>query len=377
MGEDSSITEEMNGRPEPGSDSLQPKPSSGDSLLPRVDIASSLRGHTPSPLARALQTVLVLLVSVLFAILWFLPWTPAREWTIVTMLIAIDKPISCAALVSVLAFIWAARKGWRRPLSITMASASLVVAGLFGGRTFAQGIENPAVSIPENHVLTAISWNAAGVHSGEVAERIFDNVTRYSADVVVLPETGWLAGENASAVLSAAGFENTVFAPDYTATSILLNTDLAEKGRYELDTSSPPWAGLVIRPERPSAETPIIIGTHLQQPSPGNVTTWREHLAWVEGLCNESPYVIAVGDFNATLNNLGGDTVGACTDIAAQHRAGATSTWPSWLPSFLGVSIDRGLLGPAYSPENSTFSVLDDVDTHGTDHRPILISVSR
>ena len=83
-----------------------------------------------------------------------------------------------------------------------------------------------------------------------------------------------------------------------------------------------------------------------------------------------------LGDLNTTLNHLPGAKLGACRDVAAAHGAGAASTWPTWLPSWLGVAIDRFLVGEAYDAENATFRVRDDVEVHQADHRPIEVSIS-
>lgn len=104
---------------------------------------------------------------------------------------------------------------------------------------------------------------------------------------------------------------------------------------------------------------------------------WQQHIDWVKRSCDSSN-VIAAGDFNATLANLGSDRLGSCVDVNAtlgQHESG---TWPASLPSSLGAQIDRVLAGEDSLP--TWFGVLEAPETRwaeASDHRPIFAILTR
>ena len=165
----------------------------------------------------------------------------------------------------------------------------------------------------------------------------------------------------------------------------MVRTSLAARAGYRIVPGNPPWAGLAIQPKNTSAVTPTIVGVHVQQPSPGNLSVRAEHLSWVQGICDREDYVLAVGDFNATLNHLSQASLGRCRDIGVQHRAGASSTWPTWLQFWWGFSIDRAMVSPPYDEKKTTFEILRDVDTSGVpgwgngsgaDHWPIIVTIA-
>ncbi|RLP74481.1 endonuclease/exonuclease/phosphatase family protein [Mycetocola tolaasinivorans] len=310
---------------------------------------------------------------------WVLPYTPARAWPIGSHLVAIDRIITLllagaavAALILALT-VWRRSGGRGRSLLIGVTCVLFALAGLFGARILAQGTAEGS-DPGQNSGLRALAWNAAGEDNTAPADILMPVIKAYGVEILVLPETGWRTAEIAAEYLGERGFANVAYTDEGTATSVLLSPRLAAAGNYRVDTNMPPWAGLALRPETPSPETPIIVGTHLQQPSPGNIETWRMHLDWVAGLCAESPFVVVLGDMNSTLNNLGGDTVGVCRDVAAAHGAGATATWPTWLPSGLGVSLDRFLMGTGFDPERASVRVLREIQPERADHWPILVS---
>lgn len=127
------------------------------------------------------------------------------------------------------------------------------------------------------------------MHSGEVdtdsvADQISPMVRDLDADIVVLPEVGWVTGERVGDLLSSSGFPNKTFAPESATTSVILSTALSDSGGYTIDSDAPPWAGVVLRPETVSADTPVIVGVHLQQPGITSADTWQMHLQWIRDL---------------------------------------------------------------------------------------------
>ncbi|MBP3977012.1 endonuclease/exonuclease/phosphatase family protein [Microbacterium sp. BLY] len=90
-------------------------------------------------------------------------------------------------------------------------------------------------------------------------------------------------------------------------------------------------------------------------------------------LCEGDEYIVIIGDFNTTINSMGGSTLGSCTDVASMHGAGAGATWPTILPPIMGVAIDRFLVGRAYSPAEATMHIQRSVT--GSDHWAITGSI--
>jgi len=308
---------------------------------------------------------------------WVLPITPARGWPVFAQLVAIDRifvVLLCAVAAAAALIVW-----WRpnhRVRAAAVASGTILLAAMFGGRALVQGVADGS-DPPAVGSVAAVSWNADGADPMQLSDALRGMIGQFGVDIVVLPETGWKSGELVHRNLGDAGVDAVVYAPEWTATAVLLSRQLADAGEYRVDTEeTPPWAGLALVPARPSPDTPIIVATHLQQPSVGSTHVWRDHLDWVGRMCQTSPYVVVLGDMNATLNNLGGESVGGCGDVAASHGAGAAATWPTTLPSWLGVSIDRFMVGRGFDVRSATFRVLRSVPLEGTDHWPILVSFS-
>ncbi|AQP46684.1 hypothetical protein BW730_03215 [Tessaracoccus aquimaris] len=316
------------------------------------------------------------------ATLWVLAATPLRSVEGVAPLVAPDRVAALIALtVALLSGLAARRMGPARRRLVVLLVASLLVCGLFVGRVLVQGTHSvvPAHGEP---TLRVLSWNAAGVHPADIAQRFHEVAVRRDVDVLVLPETGDEIARMVSDRLDLLGWDHAMF--EDGATSVFVRDALATEAGYVLLPGNPPWAGITVKPRRASAETPFIVAVHVQQPSPGNVAVRDEHLAWVESLCAGSDFVLAVGDFNSTPNHLDSGRLGRCADVALAVEAGAASTWPTWLPSWLGISIDRAMVGPPYEPGTFGFEVLRSVDTggpglgsdDGADHWPILIEVT-
>ena len=322
-------------------------------------------------------------VVTLLGCLWVAAWTPLRDLNIIAMLVAPDRLMAGVAVAIALVAVSQVRSSERRTALVYLLIASLAVGALFAGRVVAQGAGGVSGEQHAQPRFVMVSWNAQGIPPDIIADRLIDVVRTRNVDVIVLPETGGTVAEMVFDRLRAVGWNSVGFTTD-EATSVVMRSDLAAQGGYAVQSGNPPWAGMTVAPTGPSAATPIIVATHVQQPSPGNLSVRAQHLSWVESLCNQD-YVIAVGDFNSTLNNLQGARIGRCVDIGAVTGAGAASTWPTWLPSWLGISIDRGMVGPPLRPQDGAVEVLRDVDTtgvegwgsgRGADHWPILVTLS-
>ena len=303
---------------------------------------------------------------------WFLPYTPLRSWPVASSFVSVDAAVAIALLVAaVILAAFGSSSPTRRPL-IFASLLAILLCGLYGGRNLAQGIGDGSPP-PMDHALAFISWNSGEVDTDSVADQISPMVRDLDADIVVLPEVGWVTGERVGDLLSSSGFPNKTFAPESATTSVILSTALSDSGGYTIDSDAPPWAGVVLRPETVSADTPVIVGVHLQQPGITSADTWQMHLQWIRDLCEGDEYIVIIGDFNTTINSMGGSTLGSCTDVASMHGAGAGATWPTILPPIMGVAIDRFLVGRAYSPAEATMHIQRSVT--GSDHWAITGSI--
>ena len=244
-----------------------------------------------------------------------------------------------------------------------IVAAGLLVLALVGF------VGAPALSVPAEEAraddgadLTILSWNTG--QDDVDASVILALVDDHRADVIVLPEYfgrlaegqfgGW-AAENGYQLLSA----------ESSTSSVLISDRL---GAYTVDTTdAPPWAGFTAVPS--DTTSPPIVVVHAEHARLWSSSLWQQHIAWVARACDR-PLSIAVGDLNATAQNLPAHGLGRCRDVAERRGETTTGTWPTWLPAAVGAQIDRVMAGSAWTP--TRFEVLSGHDRDGTDHRPIL-----
>ena len=114
---------------------------------------------------------------------------------------------------------------------------------------------------------------------------------------------------------------------------------------------------------------PLLVALHAPQPGLRSTAPWSSALTWVERECSTRT-AVAVGDFNATVDNFGSAALGGCRDAAIARRSGAVATWPTSMPTWLGMPIDHVLTGDAWRVVS--FTVITSEDGSGARHRPIL-----
>lgn len=229
--------------------------------------------------------------------------------------------------------------------------------------------------------VVVAAWNTYG--GGASPDSIARLVRETGADVVVLPETDAVAAATVVDILSGDGIAMTAVTreadpgDDPIPTSLLLATSM---GPYALDESAGSTPGVASGVYRPvGGDGPTIVAAHPLPPLPLIMTEWTEGMDWVAAQCT-GPDVILAGDLNSTLDHLAGlgegeATVGGCRDTAADAGAAALGTWPVRLPTGLAAPIDHVLVGSAW--DVSSFEVRTDFDTAGSDHRPIVATLSR
>ncbi|MRX45396.1 endonuclease/exonuclease/phosphatase family protein [Agromyces kandeliae] len=251
----------------------------------------------------------------------------------------------------------------------------LAVRGLSGGDVIA-GADS----------VTVLSWNTLG----EVpdASTIAGLALEQEADVVVLPETTESLGEEVAIAMREGGRPMWVHTQSFDevakarSTTILISPEL---GDY--DVVNDPWPGppgntntlpsVVAEPT--NGDGPRIVAVHAVAPIRWELRNWRSDLDWLAEQCAGDDVIMA-GDFNATVDHFAGRGVdggdlGRCADAATAGGAGGIGTWPTSLPEILGSPIDHVLATPGWSVDS--FRVLDALDDAGSDHRPIVATLSR
>lgn len=317
------------------------------------------------------------------ALLWVVGITPLRTVEGLAMLVAVDVVLGVAVLAIGLVSLWfAVRRKRARRAWTWLVVGSILVAGAFVARPAAQGLSSRSEPMREP-VISFLSWNAQGVDPGGIASRVLPVIAERNVAVLVLPETGGAVAQAVSEALRLAGWSHSLF--EREATSVFIQSTLAEAKGYRVEDGNPPWAGLQVSPRSPSSSAPVIVAVHVQQPSPGNHAVRESHLQWIEGICHDREYVVALGDFNSTPNHLINGGLGRCADVALANGNGAASTWPTWLPAWLGISLDRAMVGPPFAADGMGFEILRSFDVggspswgsgRGADHWPIVLEVT-
>ena len=289
--------------------------------------------------------------------------------------------IGAVVLFLLLAFI--------RPIR-RFAIAMAVVLALFAAGNFTvlavRGFGGDQASAEASDSVTVLSWNTLGEvpDASVIAGLALDE----GADVVVLPETTGPLGEDIAIAMRDGGRPMWVHTVAYDeiakarSTTILISPEL---GDYEVVSALVPGApgntntvpSIVADPV--DGEGPRIVAVHAVAPIRWELRNWRSDLDWLAAQCSGDDVIMA-GDFNATVDHFaghgtdGGD-LGRCTDAAVQGRAGGIGTWPTDLPPLFGSPIDHVLATPGWAVDG--FRVLDDYDDSGSDHRPVVATLTR
>lgn len=265
-----------------------------------------------------------------------------------------------------------------------LAALLLAFAGMQVGVLSLRGFTGTGFETPSSATLTVLSWNTLGDTPG--AERIAQLAIEAKADVVALPETTRSTADDVAARARAAGLPLVAYTVAFDdvskarSTSLLISSAL---GPYVVGAGSANTSVLPTVVAVPTGGGPLIVAAHAVAPSTGNVADWRNDLAWLASQC-QSDNVVLAGDFNATIDHFSGlDTpvpgvrtdLGRCRDAGRLGGGGAVGTWPTFLPALLGTPIDHVLATAAWRV--SGFRVVLDRDGAGSDHRPVLVQLTR
>ena len=243
----------------------------------------------------------------------------------------------------------------------------------------------PAVDAGSSDTVTVLSWNTLG----EVpdAQTIADLALDEGADVVVLPETTDPLGEAVAIAMREGGSPMWVHTQAYDdiakarSTTLLISPDLGAYTVTSADFPGPPGntntvPSVVADPV--DGDGPRIVAVHAVAPIRWELRNWRSDLDWLAAQC-AGENVIMAGDFNATVDHFAGHGIdggdlGRCSDAAAAADSAALGTWPTDVPPLLGSPIDHVVATPGWSVDG--FRVVDDLDGAGSDHRPIVATLS-
>lgn len=233
--------------------------------------------------------------------------------------------------------------------------------------------------------VTVLSWNTLG----EVpdAATIAGLALEEGADIVALPETTVPLGEEVAIAMRDGGspmWVHTVAFDEVAkarSTTILISPDLGDYEVVSAFVPGPPGntntlPSIVAEPV--DGAGPRIVAVHAVAPIRWELRNWRSDLDWLAEQC-AGENVIMAGDFNATVDHFagrgtdGGD-LGRCRDAAVEAGSGARGTWPTDLPELLGSPIDHVMATPDWQVD--AFRVLGDQDAAGSDHRPVVATLS-
>lgn len=269
-------------------------------------------------------------------------------------------------------------------------AALLVITVLFGVANGAilltRGFGQRQTVAAGANAITVLSWNTFGGNPG--ADAVAQLALEHHADVVALPETTDEFATEVAEKMRAGGrpmwAHGLSFSEVYKArsTALLISPDLGEYTVESAGGTGPP-GNTNVSPTvvaRPADGTgPTLIAVHAVSPLQGEMLNWRSDLDWLAEQCAGGDVIMA-GDFNATIDHMAGrgtdgGVLGGCSDAAQSAGAAAVGTWPSDLPAVVGAPIDHVMATANWSA--TSFSVITSLDRLGSDHRPIVATLTR
>ncbi|MDJ0378419.1 endonuclease/exonuclease/phosphatase family protein [Cryobacterium sp. PH31-L1] len=278
----------------------------------------------------------------------------------------------------------------RRTLGMVMVLLALFAVanvGILASRGFTAATAD-ASTAPTSSAdsVTVLSWNTLGDAPG--AAVIAAEAVAQNADVVTLPETTEATGVLIAELMRDAGRPMWVHTLAFDlvskarSTTLLISPDLGDYAVSNAAGSGPPGntnvlPTVVAKPV--DGRGPTIVAVHAVAPIQYEMSNWRSDLHWLATQC-QADNVIMAGDFNSTLDHMAGragepDAVlGNCADAALWAGAAAVGTWPTSIPALLGSPIDHVMATPNWHV--SALQVIESLDGAGSDHRPIVATLT-
>ncbi|QHC66142.1 endonuclease/exonuclease/phosphatase family protein [Rathayibacter sp. VKM Ac-2759] len=264
-----------------------------------------------------------------------------------------------------------------RRLALAVGALGLAFALVLAGLQVFRGYDSTPPRAHRLADLRVLSWNVLDTVPVETIAAV---AAENAVDALALVEVSPESAQGVADALGAAGLPMTVHyaAGDegIAGTALLLAASL---GTYAVDAETVPtgtYASLVARPDTP--DRPVIAAVHAVPPIPGVMDDWSSDLSRLAALCSTEDDVVVLGDLNSTVDHWSGipgtAALGACSDSGTLANAAAVGTWPTSLPAVLGAPIDHVLFSGRW--DVSGYTVLEDHDDAGSDHRPVLAQLS-
>lgn len=264
-----------------------------------------------------------------------------------------------------------------RRLALTIAALGVAFAVALGGLQAVRGFDDVPPRAHRLADLRVLTWN---VLDSVPVETVAAVAVENAVDALALVEVSQEPAQRIADVLTAAGRPMTLHyaagAEGSAGTALLLSPDL---GGYSVDTETSPTGSLPSIVARPDTdERPVIAAVHAVPPIPSRMADWRSDLSRLAALCSTEEDVVVLGDLNSTLDHWSGlpgtADLGGCSDAGALANASSVGTWPASVPPVLGAAIDHVLFSGRW--DVSGYSVLDEHDDEGSEHRPVLAQLS-
>lgn len=214
--------------------------------------------------------------------------------------------------------------------------------------------------------LRVLEWNTNG--SLVPPATIADIAAPEQPDIIVLPDAGSVGSARAvRSRMAHNGQPFVLFMAAHSGAQVAVLIRAALAGSYTAVSGPDPLETLKLT----SDTGPTILALHAPKPLSGGISAWRQDLNWVKSACAASRPVIVSGDFNGTVDNFGSDRLGSCIDSASVVGSASVGTWPTVLPTTLGMPIDHTLL-TASAGTTVSWTTLTADDRSGARHRPTL-----
>ncbi|HEX5859162.1 MAG TPA: endonuclease/exonuclease/phosphatase family protein [Microbacterium sp.] len=286
-------------------------------------------------------------------------------------------------VVALMLAMWRPLRGFA--FSIALVAAIAVIANV--SVLVSRGLGADTLPTATATSVRVMTWNVSG--DATPAEEVAKTAIAMDADIIALPEMANSVGESVAVAMREMGRPMWVHHVQYNSeiqngpqaweTTILISPDMGDYSVIESSRDGSSNTNVM-----PSAvampvdgDGPTVVAVHAVAPRPAYMSSWRDDLQWLADQCAEANVIMA-GDFNATVDHMGGlgvdgATLGRCDDAAIATGNGAVGTWTSSLPALAGAPIDHVLHSGHWRPTGSV--VLRSMDRSGSDHRPLIVQL--
>ncbi|WP_411722179.1 endonuclease/exonuclease/phosphatase family protein [Mycetocola sp.] len=296
---------------------------------------------------------------------------------------------SLAIVAGVLAAVAFALLALARPFRAFAGTVVVLLLLFVGGNAaigVSRGLGNTVFTEATPNSVTVLSWNTLGDAPG--ADAVVNLAMDSGADVISLPETTQATGIEIAETMRAQGRPMWVLTEWFDqisparSTTVLISPDLGDyvkvTSNEDRDDNTAVLPTVIVEPV--DGDGPTIVAAHAVAPITGQMDNWRKDLAWLAEQCR-TDNVIMAGDFNATLDNMAGlgatdeAALGNCIDAGKASGNASVGTWPTSIPALIGSPIDHVMATPDW--QTTGMRVVTEADGTGSDHRPVLVQLTR